>query len=50
MISYQKENSGLEIRYSLEYIDKKKTLIILALENLAEASHGNVTKRKYIAH
>ena len=24
MISYQKENSGLEIRYSLEYIDNKK--------------------------
>ena len=24
MISYQKENSGLEIRYSLEYIDNRK--------------------------
>lgn len=24
MITYQKENSGLEIRYSLEYIDNKK--------------------------
>lgn len=24
MISYQKENSGLEIRYTLEYIDNKK--------------------------
>lgn len=24
MISYQNENSGLEIRYSLEYIDNKK--------------------------
>ena len=47
MISYQKENSGLEICYSLEYIDNKKDFDYISSGKFNRGEPWERYKKKY---